>query len=154
MLTGIAQRLFDNKGLTATSAWLRQASGGPGLRSATGGRRLATHGIQYQRNSQQEDAARDPLRQRQLLIEDDVTTEQREDRDQQRQRRQLTHRILEQHPVPDPITEQRRRIGLKQYRDPSIFPPQEVMDSGTWQDEVGEASVLYDEYFQKLKVDN
>ncbi|MDW2041142.1 spermidine/putrescine ABC transporter substrate-binding protein PotD, partial [Vibrio sp. 2130-1] len=38
--------------------------------------------------------------------------------------------------------------------DPSIFPPQEVMDSGTWQDEVGEASVMYDEYFQKLKVNN
>ena len=38
--------------------------------------------------------------------------------------------------------------------DPSIFPPQKVMDSGTWQDEVGEASVIYDEYFQKLKVNN
>jgi spermidine/putrescine transport system substrate-binding protein len=29
-----------------------------------------------------------------------------------------------------------------------------VMDSGTWQDEVGEAGALYEEYFQKLKVDN
>ncbi len=38
--------------------------------------------------------------------------------------------------------------------DPNIFPPQSVMDSGVWQDEVGEASVLYDEYFQKLKVSN
>ncbi|MDD9194670.1 extracellular solute-binding protein [Aliivibrio sp. S3MY1] len=37
--------------------------------------------------------------------------------------------------------------------DPNIFPPQEVMDSGEWQDEVGEASTLYDEYFQRLKVD-
>ena len=36
--------------------------------------------------------------------------------------------------------------------DIKIFPPQEVMDSGYWQDEVGEASVLYEEYFQKLKV--
>ncbi|MDA9556124.1 extracellular solute-binding protein [Vibrio sp.] len=36
--------------------------------------------------------------------------------------------------------------------DEMIFPPQKVMDSGTWQDEVGEASVLYEEYFQKLKV--
>ncbi|WP_104399768.1 extracellular solute-binding protein [Vibrio penaeicida] len=36
--------------------------------------------------------------------------------------------------------------------DPSIFPPQEVMEKGEWQDEVGEASTLYEEYFQKLKV--
>jgi spermidine/putrescine transport system substrate-binding protein len=38
--------------------------------------------------------------------------------------------------------------------DPNVFPPQSVMDSGVWQDEVGEASALYDEYFQRLKVDN
>ncbi|MCL9776793.1 extracellular solute-binding protein [Vibrio methylphosphonaticus] len=38
--------------------------------------------------------------------------------------------------------------------DKNVFPPQEVMDSGTWQDEVGEAGALYEEYFQKLKVDN
>lgn len=37
--------------------------------------------------------------------------------------------------------------------DPNVFPPQEVMDSGVWQDEVGEANTLYEEYFQKLKVD-
>ena len=36
--------------------------------------------------------------------------------------------------------------------DTRIFPPQKVMDSGFWQDEVGEASVLYEEYFQKLKI--
>jgi spermidine/putrescine transport system substrate-binding protein len=28
------------------------------------------------------------------------------------------------------------------------------MDSGVWQDEVGEAAALYEEYFQKLKVNN
>ncbi|MCK6264993.1 extracellular solute-binding protein [Vibrio sp. ZSDE26] len=38
--------------------------------------------------------------------------------------------------------------------DTNIFPPQEVMDSGVWQDEVGEASVLYEDYFQRLKVGN
>ncbi|MDR9830565.1 extracellular solute-binding protein [Vibrio sp. FNV 38] len=38
--------------------------------------------------------------------------------------------------------------------DENIFPPQAIMDSGEWQDEVGEASVLYDEYFQRLKVSN
>jgi len=38
--------------------------------------------------------------------------------------------------------------------DTNIYPPQEVMDSGNWQDSVGEAGVLYEEYFQKLKVSN
>ncbi|QXO18732.1 MULTISPECIES: extracellular solute-binding protein [Vibrio] len=38
--------------------------------------------------------------------------------------------------------------------DPNIFPPQSVMESGEWQDEVGEAAALYEEYFQKLKVNN
>ncbi|MGF1694219.1 extracellular solute-binding protein [Vibrio lamellibrachiae] len=38
--------------------------------------------------------------------------------------------------------------------DTNIFPPQEIMDSGVWQDEVGEASVLYEDYFQRLKVGN
>lgn len=37
--------------------------------------------------------------------------------------------------------------------DKNIFPPQDVFDNGEWQDEVGAASVIYDEYFQKLKVD-
>ncbi|PMH46528.1 spermidine/putrescine ABC transporter substrate-binding protein PotD [Vibrio sp. 10N.286.49.B3] len=38
--------------------------------------------------------------------------------------------------------------------DPNIFPPQAVMESGIFQDDVGEASVLYDDYFQRLKVSN
>ncbi|MDD1791586.1 extracellular solute-binding protein [Enterovibrio makurazakiensis] len=35
--------------------------------------------------------------------------------------------------------------------DPSVYPPQEVMEKGEWQSSVGEANVLYEEYFQKLK---
>jgi spermidine/putrescine transport system substrate-binding protein len=37
--------------------------------------------------------------------------------------------------------------------DPSIFPPQEVIDSGVWQDEVGQASALYEDYFKRLKIE-
>lgn len=36
--------------------------------------------------------------------------------------------------------------------DENVFPPQKVLDSGEWQDDVGEANVLYERYFQKLKV--
>ncbi|WP_407333119.1 extracellular solute-binding protein [Enterovibrio sp. 27052020O] len=35
--------------------------------------------------------------------------------------------------------------------DPSIYPPQDVMEKGEWQSSVGEANVLYEQYFQKLK---
>lgn len=35
--------------------------------------------------------------------------------------------------------------------DPSIYPPQEVMEKGEWQSSVGSANILYEEYFQKLK---
>jgi len=38
-------------------------------------------------------------------------------------------------------------------KDPSIFPPQKVIDAGFWQDDVGDASILYEEYFQKLKIE-
>ncbi|MBD1575592.1 extracellular solute-binding protein [Vibrio sp. S11_S32] len=37
--------------------------------------------------------------------------------------------------------------------DPDVFPPQKVFDSGEWQNDVGDANVLYEQYFQKLKVD-
>lgn len=37
--------------------------------------------------------------------------------------------------------------------DQDVFPPQKVFDSGEWQNDVGEANVLYEQYFQKLKVD-
>ncbi|OEF49661.1 spermidine/putrescine ABC transporter substrate-binding protein PotD [Enterovibrio norvegicus] len=35
--------------------------------------------------------------------------------------------------------------------DQSVYPPQDVMEKGEWQSSVGEANVLYEEYFQKLK---
>ncbi|UJF18124.1 extracellular solute-binding protein [Vibrio sp. SS-MA-C1-2] len=35
--------------------------------------------------------------------------------------------------------------------DPNVYPPQEVMDNGEWQNSVGKANILYEEYFQKLK---
>lgn len=35
--------------------------------------------------------------------------------------------------------------------DPSIYPPQNVMDKGEWQSSVGNANTIYETYFQKLK---
>ncbi|MFG0774050.1 extracellular solute-binding protein [Vibrio plantisponsor] len=54
---------------------------------------------------------------------------------------------------PTPVKAAYKLLPEEFANDPSIFPPQEIMDNGEWQDEVGDASVLYEEYFQKLKVD-
>ncbi|MBD0785666.1 extracellular solute-binding protein [Vibrio sp. Y2-5] len=54
---------------------------------------------------------------------------------------------------PTPVKAAYKLLPEEFANDPNIFPPQAIMDSGEWQDEVGEASVLYEEYFQKLKVD-
>ncbi len=55
---------------------------------------------------------------------------------------------------PTPVKTAYKLLPKEFAEDKNIFPPQSVMDNGVWQDEVGEASVLYDEYFQKLKVNN
>ncbi|SIN86215.1 extracellular solute-binding protein [Salinivibrio sp. ES.052] len=35
--------------------------------------------------------------------------------------------------------------------NPQIYPPQSVMEAGEWQNDVGRANRLYEEYFQRLK---
>ncbi len=55
---------------------------------------------------------------------------------------------------PTPVKTAHDLLPKEFANDPSIYPPQSVIDNGEWQDEVGEASILYDEYFQKLKVND
>jgi spermidine/putrescine transport system substrate-binding protein len=53
---------------------------------------------------------------------------------------------------PTPVKSAYALLPEEFANDESIFPPEHVMESGYWQDEVGEAATLYEEYFQKLKV--
>ncbi|CAM3682073.1 MULTISPECIES: extracellular solute-binding protein [Vibrio] len=55
---------------------------------------------------------------------------------------------------PTPVAAANKLLPKKFANDPNIYPPKAAMESGTWTDDVGEASVIYDEYFQKLKVSN
>ncbi|QTG88428.1 extracellular solute-binding protein [Vibrio furnissii] len=55
---------------------------------------------------------------------------------------------------PTPVKTAYNLLPAEFANDPNVFPPQSVMDSGVWQDEVGEAAALYEEYFQKLKVNS
>lgn len=53
---------------------------------------------------------------------------------------------------PTPVKAAYPLLPKEFVEDENIFPPQAIMDSGSWQDEVGEAATLYEEYFQRLKV--
>nr|WP_086938642.1 extracellular solute-binding protein [Thaumasiovibrio occultus] len=54
---------------------------------------------------------------------------------------------------PTPVKSAHQMLPEDFRNDPAIFPPQEVMDKGEWQDSVGEANVQYEELFQRLKAD-
>lgn len=54
---------------------------------------------------------------------------------------------------PTPVKAAYPLLPTEFANDPNIFPPQSVMDSGEWQDEVGEASLIYEELFEKLRVE-
>jgi spermidine/putrescine transport system substrate-binding protein len=54
---------------------------------------------------------------------------------------------------PTPVKTAYPLLPKEFVEDKSIFPSQAVFDSGEWQDEVGKASELYEEYFQKLRVE-
>ncbi|OAN17876.1 spermidine/putrescine ABC transporter substrate-binding protein [Photobacterium jeanii] len=52
---------------------------------------------------------------------------------------------------PTPVETAKDKLPKEFVNDPSIYPPQEVMDAGEWQNSVGSANTLYEEYYQKLK---
>lgn len=55
---------------------------------------------------------------------------------------------------PTPVKTAYKRLPEAFVHDANIFPPQSVMDNGVWQDEVGDAARVYNDYFVKLKVAN
>ncbi|WP_420848101.1 extracellular solute-binding protein [Photobacterium sanctipauli] len=52
---------------------------------------------------------------------------------------------------PTPVETAKKLLPAEFVNDPSIYPPQEVMDAGEWQDSVDSANTIYEEYYQKLK---
>ncbi|MCA2019040.1 extracellular solute-binding protein [Vibrio tritonius] len=53
---------------------------------------------------------------------------------------------------PTPVKTAYKYLPKSFHEDSNIFPPQDVMDNGAWQDDVGDKAELYEELFQKLKV--
>ncbi|PQJ66947.1 spermidine/putrescine ABC transporter substrate-binding protein PotD [Photobacterium angustum] len=52
---------------------------------------------------------------------------------------------------PTPVAAAKKLLPADFVNDPSIYPPQSVMDAGEWQNSVGPMTEVYEEYFQKLK---
>lgn len=66
-------------------------------------------------------------------------------------RPEIAARIAQEIGYPTPVRSAYPLLPKAFMEDPSIFPPREVIEFGYWQDDVGEANKLYEEYFQKLK---
>lgn len=62
-------------------------------------------------------------------------------------------RITEEIGYPTPVLSAYALMPKEFINDPNVFPPQDVIENGQWQNDVGEASRLYEELFQKLKVE-
>ncbi|MGF1759815.1 extracellular solute-binding protein [Photobacterium sagamiensis] len=52
---------------------------------------------------------------------------------------------------PTPVAGAKKLLPADFVNDKNVFPPQEVLDAGEWQDSVGTANTIYEEYYQKLK---
>lgn len=63
----------------------------------------------------------------------------------------IAARIAQEIGYPTPVRSAYPLLPKAFKEDPSVFPPRQVLQSGYWQDDVGEANKLYEEYFQKIK---
>ncbi|WP_299018644.1 extracellular solute-binding protein [uncultured Photobacterium sp.] len=52
---------------------------------------------------------------------------------------------------PTPVGTAKKLLPAEFVNDTNIYPPQDVLDAGEWQDSVGSANTIYEEYYQKLK---
>ncbi len=52
---------------------------------------------------------------------------------------------------PTPNLEAKKLLPKSMTEDKTLYPDAEVIKKGEWQSDVGNASILYEEYFQKLK---
>ncbi len=53
---------------------------------------------------------------------------------------------------PTPNLTARKTLPSEMVNDPNLYPSKEVLAAGKWQDDVGNASVIYEDYYQRLKV--
>jgi spermidine/putrescine transport system substrate-binding protein len=54
---------------------------------------------------------------------------------------------------PTPVKTAYSLLPSEFVNDSNIFPPQSVIENGQWQDDVGDASLLYEQLFEKLRIE-
>ncbi|OTA16896.1 spermidine/putrescine ABC transporter substrate-binding protein [Xenorhabdus vietnamensis] len=66
-------------------------------------------------------------------------------------RPEIAAQVAEKIGYPTPNLEAKKLLPKEMAEDKSLYPDEAVIQKGEWQNDVGNASILYEEYFQKLK---
>ncbi|MGR3806656.1 spermidine/putrescine transport system substrate-binding protein [Pasteurella testudinis DSM 23072] len=53
---------------------------------------------------------------------------------------------------PTPNLEAQKLLPPEMVNDSSLYPPAEILQKSHWQDDVGDAAIIYENYYQQLKV--
>ncbi|KAE9531045.1 extracellular solute-binding protein [Testudinibacter aquarius] len=53
---------------------------------------------------------------------------------------------------PTPNLEAQKLLPAEMVNDSSLYPPAEILQKSYWQDDVGDAAIIYENYYQQLKV--
>lgn len=53
---------------------------------------------------------------------------------------------------PTPNLEAQKLLPAEMVNDTSLYPPADVLQKSYWQDDVGDAAIIYENYYQQLKV--
>ncbi|WMY97720.1 MAG: extracellular solute-binding protein [Arsenophonus sp.] len=53
---------------------------------------------------------------------------------------------------PTPNLTAKKQLSTQILSDINLYPSKSILDKGEWQDDVGETSLIYEDYFQKLKL--
>ncbi|MGR6980649.1 extracellular solute-binding protein [Testudinibacter sp. P27/CKL/0425] len=53
---------------------------------------------------------------------------------------------------PTPNLEAQKLLPPEMVNDSSLYPPAEILQKSYWQDDVGDAAIIYENYYQQLKV--
>ena len=66
-------------------------------------------------------------------------------------RPEIAAQVAETVGYPTPNLKAKQLLPAELQKDQSLYPDESVIKAGEWQNDVGEANILYESYFQKLK---
>lgn len=66
-------------------------------------------------------------------------------------RPEIAAQVAESIGYPTPNKKAKAMLPQELQQDQSLYPDQSIIEQGEWQDDVGDANILYENYFQQLK---